>query len=74
MKVEINKEEKEAIDWSKPQLVISKITPQTVVWITTGCHEEDTFEGVNLYTGEHFLIWNKEPFELFKGSITLSND
>ena len=31
MKVEINKEEKEAIDWSKPQLVISKITPQTVV-------------------------------------------
>ena len=76
MKVEIKKdEEEEVIDFSKPQLLISKIT-NDIVWCD-GNKDELFFSGYKLTSNNRVTYgdaWTKHKFKVFKGELVLSND
>ena len=74
MKIEIkNTKEEEVIDWSKPQLVVSKNISSRVV-STTGSHDIDVFQGYAHNEKVFLKDWDKDNFKPFHGTITLSND
>ena len=76
MKVTINNLEKEeTIDWSKSQLVVSKITNMVYLTLDVEMYKHsEKFKGMGFSVGiiNEFLV--KENFKPFHGSITIQND
>lgn len=76
MKVEVNNN-KEEIDWNKPQLLISN---QGCIVQTTGECNHHSFGAICLDVGGTFntlfgfsTLWSKVDFKPFKGTVTLQN-
>lgn len=73
MRIEIKDTKEEVIDWSRPQLVISRGDDKRVIR-TNGKHMFSTFDGMEMLSGDMSTDWMKPSFKPFHGTITLSND
>jgi hypothetical protein len=83
MKVEIeNNTKSQAIDWSKPQLVIHVSNKNILVQVSKvqdkdefqDENELDVFCGQSLMTGEYSVNWIKNEFIPFEGTVTIKSE
>jgi len=79
MRSELIINNKEIINWSKPQLLILKHDEDVVV-LTNVRYSNETFHGVVVYEAKHIHglgdfsdSWVKGDFKIFEGTVKLSN-